>query len=396
MSSMLFRHSTSTAVFAAVGIALGATAIVSCSTPSAPPAASAAPAAAAAEAPAPSEHGTEGAPPVEAEVHLKDIKQLSFGGENAEAYWSWDNSKLIYQAHEGKGCDQIYVRSAHDAAAQPQMVSTGKGTTTCSYFLPGDKEIIYASTHLASPECPARADQSHGYVWAIYQGFDIFRANADGTNLRRLTETPGYDAEGTVCSVDGSILFTSVRDGDLDLYRMDGDGKNVKRITSTPGYDGGAFFSSDCKKIVWRASRPVGKELDDFRSLLAQGLVRPTKLELFVANADGSDAKQVTHLDAAAFGPYFFPGDKRIIFSSNYGDPKGREFDLFAINVDGTGLERITHASGFDGFPMFSPDGKWLAFASNRASKPGTWDTNLFVASWADAEAAATGTASSR
>jgi Tol biopolymer transport system component len=318
-------------------------------------------------------------------VHLKDIVQLTKGGENAEAYWSFDSTRLIYQAHEGPGCDQIYIRDARDPAAQPQLVSTGKGTTTCSYFLPGDKEIIYASTHLASPECPARADQSQGYVWAIYEGFDIFRANADGSNLRQLTHTPGYDAEGTTCPVDGSIVFTSVRDGDLELYRMDADGKNVKRLTHTPGYDGGAFFSNDCKKVVWRASRPTGTELEDFRKLLTKGLVRPTKLELFVANADGSDAQQVTHLDVAAFGPFLYPSGERIIFSSNYGDPKGREFDLFAINVDGTGLERITHAAGFDGFPMFSPDGKSLAFASNRASKPGTWDTNLFVASWLDA-----------
>jgi len=322
---------------------------------------------------------------MEAEVHLKDIVQLTMAGENAEAYWSFDSTRLIYQAHEGQGCDQIYIRSAHDAAAKPQLVSTGKGTTTCSYFLPGDKEIIYASTHLASPECPPRADQSQGYVWAIYEGFDIFRANADGSNLRQLTNTPGYDAEGTVCPLDGSIIFTSVRDGDLELYRMDADGKNVKRLTNTPGYDGGAYYSNDCKKIVWRASRPTGTALEDFRKLLAKGLVRPTKLELFVANADGSDARQVTHLEAAAFGPYFYPSAERIIFSSNYGDPKQREFDLFAINVDGTGLERITHAPGFDGFPMFSPDGKSLAFASNRASKPGTWDTNLFVASWSEA-----------
>jgi Tol biopolymer transport system component len=366
MSSLLSisRGYTFTAVFAAF-------ASVSCSTPSAQPAATPEQPSAT-EAPAPSEHGTEGALPTEPEVHLKDPLQLTSGGENAEAYWSFDGSKLIYQAHEGQGCDQIYVRSANDAAAKPQMVSTGKGTTTCSYFLPGDKEIIYASTHLASPECPARADQSHGYVWAIYQGYDIFRANADGSNVRRLTETPGYDAEGTVCPLDGSIIFTSVRDGDLELYRMDSDGKNVKRLTNTPGYDGGAFFSSDCKKIVWRASRPQGTELEDFQKLLKQGLVRPTKLELFVAHADG---------------PYFFPGSKRIIFSSNYGDPKGREFDLFAINVDGSGLERITHASGFDGFPMFSPDGSRLAFASNRASQKGTWDTNLFVAGWVDAPA---------
>jgi Tol biopolymer transport system component len=318
------------------------------------------------------------------EIHLSQIQQLTTGGENAEAYWSFDGTKLIYQAHEGEGCDQIYVRDARDPASQAQRVSTGEGATTCAYFLPSDQEIIYASTHLAGAACPPKADQSQGYVWAIYDSYDIFRANADGTNLRQLTSTPGYDAEGTVCGKDGSIIFTSVRDQDLELYRMDADGKNVKRLTNTPGYDGGAFFSADCTKIVWRASRPTGESLSDYQKLLAQGLVRPTKLELFVANADGSNARQVTELNAAAFGPFFYPSGERIVFSSNYGDPKGREFDLWAINVDGSGLERITHAPGFDGFPMFSPDGKSFVFASNRASRPGTWDTNLFVANWLD------------
>jgi Tol biopolymer transport system component len=329
------------------------------------------------------------------EVHLSHIVQLTTGGENAEAYWSFDGTKLIYQAHEGEGCDQIYVRDAKKPEAQPQRVSTGKGATTCSYFLPGDQEIIYASTHLAGDACPPKADQSQGYVWAIYDSYDIFRANADGSNLRQLTKSPGYDAEGTVCAKDGSIIFTSVRDKDLELYRMDADGKNVKRLTSTPGYDGGAFFSSDCSKIVWRASRPTGDALKDYQNLLAKGLVRPTKLELFVANADGSNAKQVTELSVAAFGPFFYPNSERIVFSTNYGDPKGREFDLYAINVDGSGLERITHASGFDGFPMFSPDGKSFVFASNRASRPGTWDTNLFVADWVDAPPAASEQAAS-
>jgi Tol biopolymer transport system component len=318
------------------------------------------------------------------EVHFSEITELTTGGENAEAYWSFDGTKLIYQAHEGEGCDQIYVRDAKSPGGKPQLVSTGQGATTCAYFLPGDQEIIYASTHLGGAACPPKADQSQGYVWAIYDSYEIFRANADGTNLRQLTNSPGYDAEGTVCSKDGSIVFTSVRDKDLELYRMDADGKNVKRLTNTPGYDGGAFFNADCTKIVWRASRPTGDALTDFRNLLAKGLVRPTKLELYVANADGSEARQVTELNAAAFGPFFFPSSNRIIFSSNYGDPKGREFDLWAVNVDGSGLERITHAPGFDGFPMFSPDGKTLVFASNRASRPGTWDTNLFVTTWID------------
>jgi Tol biopolymer transport system component len=322
------------------------------------------------------------------EVHFADIVQLTTGGENAEAYWSFDGSKLIYQAHEGEGCDQIYVRDAHDPKAAPTRVSTGQGATTCAYFLPGDQDIIYASTHAAGAACPPKADQSQGYVWAIYDSYDIFRAKADGSELRQLTDSPGYDAEGTVCAKDGSIVFTSVRDGDLELYRMDGDGRGIKRLTNTPGYDGGAFFSADCTKIVWRASRPTGDALVDYQNLLSKGLVRPTKLELFIADADGSNAKQVTQLNVAAFGPFPYPSGDRIIFSSNYGDPKGREFDLFAINTDGSGLERITHAGGFDGFPMFSPDGKYLAFASNRASRPGTWDTNLFVSSWVDAPAA--------
>src|SRR5205085_2058126 len=204
---------------------------------------------------------------------------------------------------------------------------------------------------------------SHGYVWALYDSYDIYTARPDGTELTKLTDSPGYDAEATICPKDGSIVFTSVRDGDIDLYRMDADGKNVKRLTDLPGYDGGAFFNADCTKIVWRASRPrPGKELDDFKRLLGQNLVRPSKLELYVMNADGSDQTQITYLDAASFAPFWHPNGKRILFSSNYGDPKGREFDIWAVNVDGTNLERITHAPGFDGFPMFSPDGKTLAF----------------------------------
>lgn len=322
------------------------------------------------------------APP--AEPHLTEVRQLTFGGENAEAYWSNSGDQLILQSRsEGMECDRIYRMSITDPKLVP--VSSGKGATTCSYFLPGDKDVIYASTHLGGDACPPKPDMSKGYVWALYDTYDIFRAHADGSEPTRLTDTPGYDAEGTVCRKDGSIIFTSVRDGDIDLYRMDADGKNVKRLTSTPGYDGGAFFSDDCSMIVWRASRPKpGKELDDFKGLLAQGLVRPTKLEIYVANADGTDARQVTYLNAASFAPYLFPDKKRILFSSNHGDPKGREFDIWAINVDGTELERVTTSPGFDGFPMLTLDGKLLAFASNRATKEGAHDTNVFLAKWAD------------
>jgi Tol biopolymer transport system component len=325
--------------------------------------------------------------PPSSEPHLKDIKQLTFGGENAEAYWSFDGQQLIMQAHQGEGCDQIYRMQPGSA---PVRVSNGKGSTTCSYFLPGNQEVIYASTHLGGDACPPKPDHSQGYVWALHDSYDIFRANADGSNIRQLTNSPGYDAEGTVCKLDGSIVFTSVRDGDIELYRMNADGTDVRRLTHTPGYDGGAFFNDDCTKLVWRASRPKGAALDEFRALLAKQLVRPTKLELYVGNADGSDATQVTYLNAASFAPFFYPGSKRIIFSSNHGDPQGREFDLWAINTNGTGLERITTAAGFDGFPIFSPDGKQLAFSSNRATPAGQHDTNVFLASWSNEASAVT------
>ncbi|HYV48460.1 MAG TPA: M20/M25/M40 family metallo-hydrolase [Myxococcaceae bacterium] len=316
------------------------------------------------------------------EDHLSGLRQLTFSGENAEAYWSFDGKKLSLQSHQGGvPCDRIYSLSVAEDPPRLVPISNGQGVTTCSHFLLGDKEVVYSSTQLGGAACPPRLDHSMGYVWPLHPTYDVFRANADGTNVRRLTDAPGYDAETTVCPKDGSLIFTSVRDGDLDLYRMDADGKNVRRITSTPGYDGGAFFSRDCSKIVWRASRPKpGPELDEYRALLAKNLVKPGKLELWVANADGTEPRQVTDLGGASFAPYFFPDGERIIFSSNWADPKGREFDLWAVNVNGTGLERITTAPGFDGFPMFSPDGQWLAFSSNRATAPGEHDTNVFLA----------------
>jgi hypothetical protein len=331
------------------------------------------------------------------ETHLHNLHQLTFGADNAEAYWSFAGDRLIMQTnHAPYRCDQIEELTV--ATGRTRLVSTGKGRTTCSYFLKGDQEIIYASTHEASPACPTPPDMSKGYYWGLFD-YDIYRANADGSNLRKLTSEHGYDAEATVCPVDGSIVFTSIRSGDLELWRMDADGKNVKQLTSSPGYDGGAFFSADCSKIVWRSSRPQGKDLEDYKALLAQNLVKPTKMDLYVANADGSDARQLTYLPGASFAPFFFPDGKRVIFASNYLAPRGPEFDLFAIDIDGSHLERITYAGGFDGFPMFSPDGKTLAFSSNRrdvvpgdkgevyrltGGVAGVHDTNVFVAEWVE------------
>lgn len=316
------------------------------------------------------------------EKHLRNILQLTFGGENAEAYFSSDGKKLIFQStRDGRGCDQVYSMSID--GSNLRMLSNGKGRCTCAYIYPNGKKILYSSTHLAGEECPPKPDYSRGYVWALYPGYDILSANPDGTDIKRLTNTLGYDAEATIAPDGSRVVFTSLRDGDLDIYTMDLDGKNVKRLTDETGYDGGPFFSYDSRWIVYRAHHPkTAKDVEDYRNLLKSNLIRPTTLEIWIMKADGSGKRQVTSNGAANFAPFFFPDGKRIIFSSNVADPKGRNFDLYMINVDGSGLERITYNETFDGFPMFSPDGRKLVFASNRnAAKEG--DTNIFVAEWA-------------
>ncbi|MCH7979366.1 MAG: PD40 domain-containing protein [Acidobacteria bacterium] len=317
------------------------------------------------------------------ETHLRNLRQLTFGGENAEAYFSADDRRLIFQAHRGEGnCDQIYIMDREGDS--PQMVSTGTGRTTCAYFFPDGQRILYASTHLGSAACPPPPDYSLGYVWPVEKTYDLFTANPDGSDLQRLTATPGYDAEATISRDGNKIVFTSVRDGDLELYSMDADGENVKRLTYETGYDGGAFYSADGSQIVYRAHHPTDpQEIEDYRALLQEGLIRPNQLELFVMDADGGNKRQITRNGAANFGPFFHPDGKRIIFSSNLADPRGRNFDLYLINADGSGLERITYDDNFDGFPMFTSDGKQLVFASNRnAQQQG--DTNIFIADWAD------------
>lgn len=321
----------------------------------------------------------------EGETRLRDVRQLTFGGENAEAYFSPDGTKLIYQSTpERGGCDQQYIVDL--ATGETTLVSSGKGRTTCGYFsYPTGDRILYASTEAVDDGCPPPPDRSRGYTWGVYPSYDIYIANADGSNKRRITDSGYYDAEATWCHKGGKIVFTSLRDGDLDLYEMDENGGNVKRLTDTPGYDGGAFYNADCSEIVWRASRfPDPADLKSYRDLLADGYVRPSKMELFIASADGSNMRQLTSNGAANFCPYFTPDGKRIIFASNMLDPRGREFDIFMIDKDGTGQpERVTTAPAFDGFPMFSPDGKWLVWGSNRANPEGS-DTNLFIARWVE------------
>lgn len=319
------------------------------------------------------------------EKHLKNIKQLTSGGENAEAYFSSDGKQLIFQSkRDGRGCDQIYTMNTD--GSKVKIVSNGEGRTTCSYFFKDRKKILYASTHLGSRECPPNPDFSKGYVWAIYPAYDIFTAKANGSNLQQLTKTPGYDAEATISPDGKKIIFTSMRDGDLDLYVMDKNGKNVKRLTTELGYDGGAFFSPDGKQIVYRSFHPkTDVEIERYKDRLANNLIEPTVFEVWVMNADGTNKRQVTKLGAASFAPFFMPDGKRIIFCTNHfaTDARKRNFDLALINVDGSGLERVTFNATFDGFPMFSPDGKKLVFASNRnAAKQG--DTNVFIADWVE------------
>ncbi|MDO8548745.1 MAG: hypothetical protein Q7S39_01145 [Ignavibacteria bacterium] len=317
------------------------------------------------------------------EKRVRNIKMLTETGENAEAYLSFDEHKLIYQTTFGDlQCDQIFTMNID--GSNKKMVSTGEGRTTCSYFLPGDTSIIYASTHLADKNCPSPPDFSKGYVWKLYETFDIFSAKPDGSNLRQITTTNGYDAEATVSPKGDKIVFTSTRDGDPEIYVMDIDGSNQERLTFEKGYDGGPFFSLDGSKIVFRASRPkTEKELIDYNDLVQNGLVRPTALEIYVMDSDGSNIKQVTNLGKASFAPFFHPDGKRIIFASNVNSKSGRDFDLYMINTDGTGFEQITFNDTFDGFPMFTRDGKKLVFASNRFNK-NEGDTNIFIADWVE------------
>jgi Tol biopolymer transport system component len=325
------------------------------------------------------------------ERHLKNVKQLTFGGDNAEAYWNSKGDALIFQANFkdwGTSCDQIFTMNISDDLSKgqmPQRISNGQGRTTCSYFMPGDSTYVYASTFKTDVNCPPvpkKEDYDNKYIWPVYKSFDIYLADKNGKILKQLTNTPGYDAEATVSPKGDKIVFTSMRSGDLELYTMNLDGTDVKQVTNELGYDGGAFFSPDGTKLIFRASRPkTPKAIKEYKDLLAQGVVMPTNMELFVCNVDGSDLKQITHLGDANWAPFFSPSGKKVIFSSNF--KTKRSFNLFMVNIDGTGLEQITYDKVFDAFPMFSPDGSKLVFSSNRNNN-GTHDTNLFVADWVE------------
>jgi len=326
------------------------------------------------------------------EKHLANVKQLTAGGDNAEAYFSFDNSMIVFQAKVpewGSTCDQIYYFQFTDGDMKkdmPKLLSNGLGRTTCSYFMPGDSTVLYASTRSGNDECPPEPERREDgkYVWPIYSDFDIYIADLQGNIIDTLIAAPGYDAEATVSAQGDKIVFTSDRTGDLELYTCDIDGSNVNQITSELGYDGGAFFSPDGTKLIFRSSRPkTPEDIKEYKELLADGLVKPTNMELYICNVDGSDLKQITHLGKANWAPFFHPSGKKVIFSSNHASKRGYEFNLYMVNLDGTGLERITYDGIFDAFPMFSYDGKKLIFSSNR-NNGGTRNTNLFIADWID------------
>ena len=317
----------------------------------------------------------------QAAKHLSDLKQITHGGQNAEAYWSPDGKRLIFQAtRDTSECDQQYIMNAD--GSDMHMVSTGKGVTTCGYFLPDGKHIVYASTHEAGPSCPARPDRSKGYVWAVYPGFDIYLADDKGKIEKKLTDTPGYDAEATINWKNNKIIYTSMASGDLDLWTMKTDGSGKQRVTRKEGYDGGAVFSRDGKRLVWRANYPkTPADMDRYRSLLKENLTAPMKMELVVSDAKGKHPKVITDLGCASFAPTFTPDGKHILFASNKHNCDGRKFELFMVNLDGSSLTQITEFDGFTSFPEFSPDGKTLVFCSDKGAKS-RYEFNIFVADW--------------
>ena len=324
------------------------------------------------------------------EKHFKSLRQVTFGGDNAEAYWSFDDKQIIFQSNNtkwGLECDQMFLMNADEAfeSTIPPMVSTGKGRTTCAYFLPDNKYFVYGSTHLGGDECPDSPLRREGkYVWPIYESYDIFVADLEGNIVNQLTNELGYDAEATVSPKGDKIVFTSMRSGDLELYTMNLDGSDVYQVTHELGYDGGAFFSPDGTKLIFRSSRPkTEEEIKEYKDLLAEGLVQPTNMELFICNADGSDLRQLTTLGNANWSPFFLPSGDKVLFSSNFEAERGFPFNLYMIDTDGKNLERITHGETFDAFPVFSNDGKNLIFSSNRNNGGGR-DTNLFIAEWQD------------
>jgi len=321
--------------------------------------------------------------------HMTNVTQLTFDGDNGEAYFSPDGKKLIFQSSRGgSGCDKIWIMNSD--GSDKHRVSPDHGAHTCSFFLPSGR-IIFASTSHLPGDCPPKPAIPKGarYVWPLYP-YNIFTARADGTDLKKITDNPKYDAEPVV-SPDGSrIVFGSQRQGNFDVYLMNSDGTGLRRLTDRTGYNGGPWFSPDGTRIVWRAWYPETEaEKAQWKDCMDRNYILAFPLDLWVMDSDGSKKRMILHNGATNFAPSWHPDGRRIIFASNRDDWRadigqfGHNFELYLINSDGTGLERITDNSVFDSFPMFSPDGKKLVWASNRnPQKP--HETDIFIADWAE------------
>jgi Tol biopolymer transport system component len=332
------------------------------------------------------------APPVPAEGdgrHLRNVKQLTNDGDNGEAYFSRDGKKLIFQSSRGGyACDKIWTMNAD--GSDKRMVSPDHGANTCSFFLP-DGRIIYSSTSHLPGDCPPRPQSPPGvrYVWPLYP-YDIYIADADGSNAKRITDNPKYDAEPVVSPDGKRIVFGSQREGDFDIYSMNIDGTDVRRLTDRVGYDGGPWWSPDGSKIVWRAWYPAtDEERARWRDAMEHDYIIAVPLDLWVMDADGSNKRLLLRNGATNWAPSWHPDGRRIIFSSNKDDWRddikqyGHNFELYLINLDGAGLERLTFNGTFDSFPMFSPDGGKLVWGSNRtAAKPR--QTDIYIADWVE------------
>lgn len=302
--------------------------------------------------------------------YLANVTQLtdaSMGlGKAGEAYFSPDGKNIIFQATPAGQPDyQIYTMNL--STHTPKMVSTGKGACTCAFFHPKARKIMFASSHL-DPNLgqPKSVEETKGYKWDFNEHMDIFEADLDGGNLHRLTDAPGYDAEGSYSPSGKQIVFTSMRDGDQEIYVMDADGRNQRRLTYGKGYDGGPFFSPDGKTILYRGDRRGDDKMN---------------LQLRLVNVDGSNDRAITDNELFNWCPFWHPSGKSLIFTqADHGLRERGErpnYDLWMVTPDGAKLTRITFDPASDVLPVFSPDGKRVMWTSKRG---GLAEAQVFVA----------------
>jgi Tol biopolymer transport system component len=314
------------------------------------------------------------------EDHLTKVTQLTFTGENTQASFSPDNKNIIFQSTRNRLRCDAIFRM-HSDGSDISQISSGKGIASSAVISPDNNSIIYSSTQKVDYQCPSKPEYSKAYSWLLYSSYDLFKDELTGGSDERIIKSSSYDG-GAVYSPKGDkIIFSSGRTGDLELYIANSDGNNVKQLTNIDGYDGDAVFSRDGKYIVWRASRPKGNDLHDYRYQLSQGIIKEGKFEIFMMKLAGGKPIQLTNNGATNFSPSFDPNSNNIIFSSNMSQKDGRNYDIYTLNLKTRKLERITYYSGFDGYPVFSSDGKKLLFTSSRNFRYKA-EKNIFIVNW--------------